>query len=280
MIIEDMLYDPGTAKNSEDGIIIRLPTIAGVIDGVSGSYTPETGPKFYDKRTGGQMVVDILQTTITTSPIFEPLERTILRANNWIKEKQVKIPRNRSDLLSGACFAITRIGEKEIEIIQTGDCFALWRSVTGDISITTNQIFIHETEFRKKSEELMIKYNGDRTAMWKELMPWEGPLRRKRINNPSDPAMFALLNGQQAIEQCWKKIILPRKDVNLIILFTDGFMYYPDSRNETTLAKDLLNIYYPRGLRGFLEETRKKEDMEIKKSHIDHAEATAIAIRL
>lgn len=271
------IYDSGTAKPKEDQLIFRQPFFFGVADGVSGLYLPDEGPTLYEGRTGGQMVCDILLKTIIEASPTESLLGIMIRANNAIAKNQIH-PLERSEMLGGATFAITKITDEYISIVQTGDCFALSASKDEKLGITRNQIFNHDAQLLEHVSRLMKKHNGNRNEMWREFRPIAAKNRREHINNKQHPDGFGELNGQYNASDLWKGSISSREDAKLLLLFTDGLIYYPDSENEQYLAEKIYKLYQKGGLEAILQETRIAEEKVKETSHIDHAEATAIAI--
>ena len=111
--------------------------------------------------------------------------------------------------------------------------------------------------------------------MWQEFGPILSAMRRRDVNKQHG---YGLLNGQAELKDVWQKVILPIKEISLLFIFTDGFIYYPESKNEKFLAEKTYKLYQKGGLEAILNETRIAETMEKKTSHIDYGEATAIAI--
>lgn len=282
------LFDSGTVKIPEDRFFFRpLSTevaFAGAIDGVSGLYIPSEGPKlFFGRLSGGQMVADTVVQTFFTAAKIESLEEIILRANIMVREIQLAggVPLERSDLLAGAAFVVAKIEEEIIEILQAGDCFACWELCDGSIGTTQNQVYQHDMQNLKTIEKLMKKYKGDRIRMWKEFSPVLVKRRCAHVNKRVRMG-YGLFNGQQELEDCWQKITLPRDRVDILILASDGLIHYPKSgptlNDMLALAQEVLEGFQKGSLETVLTETRRAEEKEKEKSHIDHAEASALAI--
>ena len=145
------------------------------------------------------------------------------------------------------------------------------------MTATRNQVFQHDMEARRIIGELMEKHGRDRTKIWREFGPILSRMRLQSVNKKIKTG-FGLLNGQPTLRDFWQCITISRNQANLLLIFTDGLIYYPDSENEQCLVQKVLNLYRQGGLQSVLEETRKKESAEKEISHIDHAEATAIAV--
>ena len=52
----------------------------------------------------------------------------------------------RANKLAGATFAIAWLNQDYVEIVQAGDCFALFVEKDGSIGITRNQVRYHDGE--------------------------------------------------------------------------------------------------------------------------------------
>ncbi len=287
----ETIYDPGTTKILEDQIIFRLPFV-GVVDGVSGVYHPSTGPTLFEGRSGGRMVADSILETFASVSLNLSLTKTLVKANLKIQEKQKPLnlyessygfygthkDTSRTDLLAGASFACAKIGEKTVEIIQGGDSFAVWKTYLGKVSATKNQVFAHDMELLNIVAKLMLKYGSDRNKMWQEYIPILAEAKRKHTNKPIEKCGYAELNGQSSVYDYWKRIVITRSRLSLLLLFTDGLVHYPDTGDEQALAKMVLEYYYQGGLDLILKQTRQLEEKEKEKTHIDHAEATGLAI--
>ena len=146
----ETIYDPGTAKPLEDMLILKMTEsfwgpslVAGVIDGVSGLYEPSGGPQLFNGKSGGQAVCEIVNQIISNTQPSESLEDLLLAANERIELHAISqgIHLNRSDILPGAAFAIVKVDQVAVKIIQGADCFAVWLHRNGTIDATRNQVF-------------------------------------------------------------------------------------------------------------------------------------------
>ena len=274
-----LLYDLPKGINPEDGFVFSPPFFLGVTDGVSGLYMPDEGPILFNGKSGGRMVSDVVTETFLSVTGGSSIEEILIRANEKVYKTQSSLGfygEPRTDLLASTTFAIAKLDD-EIEIIQCGDAFAVLELRGGKVLSTRNQVLQHDTEARKIIAELMKKHGEDRTKMWHEFSPILSQMRLRNVNKKTGSG-FGLLNGQSVFKEFWQRIVIPREEAKLLLLFTDGLIYYPDSGDEQFLAKKVLSLYRQGGLRSILEETRKKESTEKEMGHIDHAEATAIAI--
>ena len=252
--------------------------VAGVIDGVSGLYEPSGGPQLFNGKSGGQAVCEIVNQIISNTQPSESLEDLLLAANEKIELHAISqgIHLNRSDILPGAAFAIAKVDQETVEIIQGADCLAVWQKSDGVINATRNQVFPYEAEWRRILTNLLGKYEGDRNKAWEQLIPVLCADRLERVNRRVSG--YALLNGQQTLSECWQKITFPRADIRFLFLFTDGLIPFEESGNAETLGKMIVSLFKQGGLKAILERTRSIEEATKTESHIDHAEATGIAI--
>lgn len=269
----ESLYDQGTAEIQEDRIIIH-PPFFGVADGVSGIYLPEEGPKKFNGMSGGEMAAVELLRCVASATKKDELKDVIERA-------RVKIAHQQADekdpaYMPGTVFALTRVGNEVIEILQCGDCFVLWETISG-VGVTENQTFRHDAEALEIIAELMQKHCGNREKMWQEFLPILAEMRRRDINKPGG---YGLLNDQPEATKFFVNFSLPRKEIKTLLLFSDGLVPYPETEpgNEQVLGDKILQDFHNGGLDAILEKTRKWEESQKKTSHIDHAEASALAI--
>lgn len=273
----EAIYSRGTADEIEDGLLIN-PPFFGVIDGTSEPDHFIGKGLSFGKMSSGEMVRKIILETFYSAQIDESLEEVILRANNKLRAfwHGLKIPIKRSDLIAGAVFALAKVEPEKVEIIQGGDCFVLWLSNSGKISIAKNQAYFHEIEIQKAIARLMKKYKGDRKKMWLDFYRPLCQLRLKDINKKIKTGL-ATLNGQPALKKCWQHIEIPLRDLKLLLLFTDGFV---PLKKEVELAKKTIKFYQKGGLNYILQKKREYEKKTEKISYRVFDEATAIAIKL
>ena len=284
------LYNQGTAEHSEDMSVIRMiegaggpHLIATVLDGVSGLYKPSIGPRSFYGRTGGQLVCEAARNAISAIGIGDTIESLVLMANLRVRESithhQLSI--QGSDILPGAAFVLVRIDGKEIKIIQGADCFAVWQRKNGNIGATRNQVFLHDLRVKQMIADLMLEHGGDRQKVWQKLTPTLAEFRLRHVNRRGGyRGGYALLNGQEAVSRCWRRVTLLRDSIQLLILGSDGIVPFSDTQDKKILGKRVVEQFYKGGLAAILNRTREIEKKEKNTSHIHYAEATAIAIEL
>src|SRR3989344_948567 len=139
-----VLFDQGSAKGAEDNLIFQPPSYYGVLDGLSGVYLPRDGPRMFGRRTGGQLVSSVVSIAFAVYQHRELVE--ILRAINVSVVdtfQKAGIPLDAA-FLPGTCFAVCQVGDEHLEILQGGDCFAVWQFKDGTIGATLNQNYGYE----------------------------------------------------------------------------------------------------------------------------------------
>lgn len=283
------IYNPGTAKILEDKFIVR-PPFFGVLDGVSGLYDPAIGPMLFDGKSGGQKVVEIIENVFSFAKESEGLEDVVKKANVAVRDFCVSnnIPLDRADLLPGATFAFAKIGEDKVEIVQGGDCFAVWKKTNGEVGVTLNQNFSDEEEKIGILKEIIRKHGGNRDSAWKEYMPIAARFKIERVN-PAEPyrsrgagkdqeKKSVVLNGQPEGEKLWYRNALPRDELKTLLLLTDGMIEFEESRSPKKMAEIIFETYRRGGLEDMLSRIRDIEQKRPYTTHIAQAEATAVAI--
>lgn len=272
------LYNSGTAKIIEDLIVIS-PPFFGVLDGVSGLYNPAIGPRLFGGKSGGQRAVEIVNEVFMSANYSDKLITLVKLANAKLRKfsELQGIDMHQADMLPGMAFVFAKIAEDEVEIIQGGDCYAVWKKIDGKIGITSNQNFFDEEEKITIFNDIIKKHNGNLDVAWAEYMPISARLRIERVNK-NFKKRTVVLNGQPGGEDKWFKTILPRNKLKTLLLFTDGMIEFGESRNTEKIGKTILGIYYREGLTGILSRIREIEGKRTKISYINQVEATALAV--
>lgn len=272
------IFNPGTAKTIEDKFIAQSPFF-GVLDGLSGLYDPAIGPTLFDGKSGGQKVVEIIENAFSLAKESDDLEDILKKANAAVRNFCISnnIPLDRADLLPGATFAFAKVGVDKVEIIQGGDCFAVWEKMNGEIGATPNHNFSDEEEKINILNDTIKRNNGDRNIGFKEYMPIATRLKIERVNKDQEKKSV-VLNGQTEGERLWYRNTFPRGELKNLLLFTDGMVEFEESRDDIELAKIVLGTYHHGGLEGMLRRIRNIERSRTTTTHIAEAEATAVGV--
>jgi len=249
--IVEMLYDPGRKDREfiEDRSFCNLSSgIFAAIDGFSAPYSDQNPPLLFNGLSGGEMVSNIVVSTLAWATSNSILENLVIKTNEAIKIEQTNygIRLNDAGSLAGASAIIGKIGNDQIEIIQAGDCYAVWSFNGGPIAFTKNKIY--ETDLQAREQK-------------------------------------AVLNGQLEATFCWQELKIPLQELELLIVFTDGFIAAEQMADEKIMARDVIDLYKARGgagaetgLKRILASTRAIQRMNIQTSHEPYPEATAMAI--
>lgn len=272
-----MIYDQGCTSYGEDALILQ-PPFFGVVDGVSGSYYPEDGPTLFNGKTGGQLASFTIGQSFAQALPESLLEEVLIIANqklfNWNLAHD--LPINESELLPSASFCVSRVvSGQPTEVIQGGDCLAVWQKKNGTIGSTPNQAFRHEKVLINDTKKWLKKFNGDRNKMWRKHLPFFNKARRQHVNTISG---YSSINGQPDFFKFWQKYIFESGELALLILFSDGFVPFFWTKNPHHLAARVLGLYHSGELAGILRNTRNYENKTKKLSYEDHYEASALAI--
>ncbi|MBZ9577851.1 hypothetical protein KJA13_02330 [Patescibacteria group bacterium] len=274
-----VLYDQGSARIPEDGIIFQPPYYYAVTDGITGIYLPDEGPTLFHGMTGGQLASHIISYAFrNASPATSSLEGIVRRANSLIRQdiEASGLSLKESELLPSAAFVVASVNTTNIHILQGGDALAIWQTKDGTLGATPNKTYSYEEELLLIIAELMKKHKGDRQKMWEEFRPILTEKRRANINTKQGG--FALLNGQPEFEHFWQKFTLPRAGIGFLLLFSDGLIPFEWTKNELGMAGEIIRLYKKGGLYAILEATRQIADDKKSLTHEDYPEATAIAI--
>jgi hypothetical protein len=174
-------------------------------------------------------------------------------------------------------FVFAKIAEDKVEIIQGGDCYAVWKKTNGEISATPNQNFSDEEEKIKIFDNIVKKHHGNLNEAWAEYILISARLKIERANKNSEKRTV-ILNGQTGGEGNWFKMIFPRKELMTLLLLTDGMIEFGESRDTEKMSKIIFDAYSDQGLSGMLSRIRGIENRRTGVTYIKHAEATALAL--
>lgn len=292
------LYNQGSSDHREDGLVVLDPFF-GVIDATSAPFSPNNPAVLYNGLTGGEMVARRVEYFLCSALSSEKLTATMERANERLAGDMASLGLQGTtvDRLPGACFAFAKIGSDTIEIVQAGDCYAIWESHSGGIGLFRNQVRRHDTVMNAEIEEIMAmvakkmkinlkschtgERNRVRKEMWNRFFPILSLARRKAINNPKSPYGYGFLNGYPEITRIWQGGTISRKAIKLLLLCTDGMIPWETARkfSDQRIARSLCQLFEDGGLTNILATARTVEKTSGKRSYIDFAEATAIAIQ-
>lgn len=292
------LYDQGSSKHWEDGLVVKNPFF-GVIDATSAPFSAKNPAMSFEGLTGGEMVARTIEKSFL--PVRHSLDLTtmISSANKEVTSALVPFGLKDApvDRLPGACFAFAKIDADEIELVQAGDCYAIWENNSGGIGLFRNQVRQHDTEMNAKIEEIMTEVaremkinlkncsakekNRVRQEMWNRFFPILSAARRMAINNPRNTSGYGLLNGRPEISRMWQGGTIFRKRIKFLLLCTDGMIPWKTARalSDRKIARSLCQLFEEGGLAKILLTARTVENTSREKAYTDFAEATAIAIQ-
>lgn len=285
----EYLYDDGfplakgTRPYPEDGIVFcprnSNGSVFGVLDGVS-FYAPAAGPSLFGGLTQGQLAVWIVQRAFLSARPGWPITETLVAANNSLRQESIRyhLYLDEPEFLPGTAFALMQIEKENISVVWGGDCGAVWLMKDGSMNGTSNHSYSYELWVEKTFAAIKEKHGGDLNAAWEEWLP----IRRRKIRAlQNKPGGSSIISGQPEFDGTWEEIKLPAKEVSLIILFTDGFVRFKDTKDPLALAQKLVRLYLKGGLAAILADTRSAQRKHLDRSHeATCPEATAMAIRL
>ncbi|MDP3948017.1 MAG: hypothetical protein Q8Q41_05010 [bacterium] len=299
-----VLYDQGSSQYREDGLYAGT-RIFGVADGVSAPYNKWNPPMLFDGQTGGEMVARVFERKLALTDRDGFAGYGLAGLPNMARDVNFvvgEIQKGRGlsldcpEDLAGATFAMVWVTEHEVEIIQAGDCFALWVTTGGGVGITTNQVRRHDTAMNAlilniqreiaaerglDLESVDDQRRGEiRTEMWRQFYEPLKAARREDVNNPKSQRGYGLLNGQLALEQMWFHGALPRAMLKTVLLFSDGMVPWERMKDqpEVAIAKEVYQTFTSGGLSKVLGVARGIEEATKASSYANAAEATAISI--
>ena len=274
----------GSVIDPEDRhVIIQETGIFGVFDGYSAPYNSDKGPlMYYGNLSGGAVAAIVLEWACRKADSEFTPRQIILNANRELEKahKQIGLSTQpgKTQRLAGASFVVAKMIPDGIRIGQGGDCLAVWRSKTGEFGATKNYAYPHVSKVKRIIKELLQKNNGDRKMMWREFGPIVEEYRAQDVNNLSSPHCLAILNGQSSLANCYQTYQIP-EDVEIIMLFSDGFFEDKDTVDEFSFAESMISRYETAGICGLLRDKKARDKKNAKTSYKDADEATLIALR-
>lgn len=291
------LYDQGSSGSREDGLVVSDPFF-GVTDATSAPFSPKNPPVLFGRWTGGEMVARTIEKSFRNAKPSYNLVTALHYANQRVAEaiSPYSQPSFTVDRSPGACFATAKVHDNVIEISQAGDCYAVWVDKKGQFYFFPNQVRLHDAEMNAMIETIMIevaremnidlmtcsdqKRNQVRQEMWNRFFPILSEARRKNINNPQSHAGYGFLNGRLEATGMWQSVTLPREETDFLLLCTDGMIPWETmkTQGDSQIVEALCQNLRKGGLAKILAQARLVEETSGKKTYLNFAEATGLAI--
>ncbi len=294
------LYDQGSAPYREDGLFLAEP-LFGVLDGVSAPYALAGPARKFQGMSGGEFVARTVEQCFVylRSPKNpSALRDLVLEVNQEVRRQQqaAGVPFNAGEL-AGAAFAVARVGGGYVEVVQAGDCFALWAMKDGSVGITRNQVRAHDTVMNAEIEHIQRKVASElfgvvleeatpeersqiRGEMWNRFSPRLKEARRQDVNSPASPRGYGFMNGDPRLKEMMVFLTIPRSELRALLLFSDGMVPWEAMKGMTDeeIAHRVYTDYLEGGLAHLLRIARGIECRVANVNYMDSAEATAIAL--
>ena len=171
----ETLLDKGASEYAENGFFTKEDndtTLLAVCDAFSKPYNKLDKPiQLFGGQSSGEIVKNIFFNALENSKSSDSLLSIIQEADNAVRifDEKLGLP-FRADNLAGLVFAIARINKSTIEILQGGDCTALWKKKDGwnlpsDAGIlpgTTGAFAL----INQDNDKLEIAQFGDAFVLW------------------------------------------------------------------------------------------------------------------
>lgn len=287
----------GSAQYREDGMVAGR-RIFGVFDGVSAPFAGS--PKLFDGLSGGELFVRFVENSFGAC---DASDDGLMADMEYVQSELADMLEGVNlDVLDagqtpGTTFAVAKIFDDIIEVVQGGDCFALVVFKDDKIEITKNHVRLHDTEMnviilrtqREVAQELFGIELEDATSeqrgkirgeMWKRFRDLLSEARRQDVNNPDSPRCYPLLNGSLAVIDLLYFHVFRKEEVKIILLFSDGMVPWNAMKgmSDEEVAARVYADYKEGGLTHLLRIARGIEKKVEAVNYTDSAEATAIAI--
>ncbi len=300
------LFDQGSSAVAEDGHYARLPFLV-VTDGFSEPHCRlHPWRKFRGRMSGGELISRLTEhffaeRSLDKNALDLDLRELIMELNSTIRtEFEISnLPLDDAGQLPAAFFAIAKINERErvVEIVQVGDCLALWIEENGNIGITPDQtrryvnkrydeiLWLQQKiavqKYGTALEKLTPEQHQEVVAeMWVEFHPILEAVRREHTNNPKSAIGFGALSGQPELEKMIFYRKFPLEKLTDLVLFTDGMTPPMASREKSDeeILQEFGKTYKEGGISKLYEEAVKTES-STEKINYTVGEKTAVAIK-
>lgn len=299
------IYDQGTAPYREDGLVVGT-TLFGVFDGVSAPHAPRYPIRLFGDLSGGAVVARLCERLFHAADGNQAtdLAQLVGKVNERVKKDQdffaltLGLPHLPVEDSAGATFAIVRLGNKTIEIVQAGDALAIVKLRNGNIVVSPNQVREHDkamhSEIERLQREVALEMLGlpledvpdkdrgrVRGEMWNRFYHTLRNARGQDANSPTSPRGYAIINGDPALRNMMWRQTFSREEISTILICTDGVIPWPvmKATDDHAVARAVLEEFHRHGVAGLLFAARGIEEQNVATAYTNQAEATAVALQ-
>ena len=262
----------------ESRLIFCPPYFFGVVNGSSEFRHPDDKPRLFDGKTGGQLAANMICSAISKASATECLAMILSDANRELSKiiKETKLHRNEPETFPSASFAIVKVTDDGICVVQGGNCLMVWRMKDGTLHATSNGMYEYEKDMLCAVETSARNARGDKNKIWRDnILPF-AQRYREEIN--AVQGGFSLFNGQLVSCGFWKNFELSREDVARLLLFTEGAVPFDWTLSPKILAKRVMADFDFLGLNKLIESSHIAFDEKRGKSKDDYPDAAVLAI--
>ena len=239
------IYDKGSGKL--DDILIK-DNLFVVFDGASSLV------RFVNKKgeTGGKLAAKIAKEIFSKNN--KSLKQLAIEANNNILEAMKKegIDMNQKEALWSTSLAAVRLKNNEVEFFSIGDCLILALFKNGSHKLLVPYLD-HDLETMIKWKKLA---NRKVRNIWRVLKQQIDKVR-KEAN-----IKYGCLNGQKEALKFFRYGKVTLKNIESIILFTDGLFIPKENPKEREKWELFVKLYQDHGLVGVLKYVRSLEKLD------------------
>lgn len=289
------IYDQGTAKEQEDGLI-NTARIIGVLDGVSKPHSSLVRPISLNMMTSGEWLVRLVERIVREYSehgglsLVEVLGAANTAIDEGLKDAGFNLPK---ELRPGATFALANVSGDSIELVQGGDSFFAVLLKDGGLEVSPYQMRefekraqpITETCFRLAArctfgcdqKDVPETVRADvRRKFWEFYLPEWIELKKEMVNTAG--IGFGLLNGEPEIFFCSRTYDF--RDVKKVLFFTDGLVPKKIlvSEDDEGIGRYILGLFEKGGWPAVLAAARQAESQIEATNYISQAEATGYAL--
>lgn len=246
MKIEQLTVQGSNAWNEDALIVNESCRIYGVLDGATSLTEPDGG------ATGGYLASQAAKLAFESpGPASDrlTLREAVLEANARIRARMAEAGIDVNDkrsLWSAAC-AVVRIGERQIEYAQVGDCMIVAVYEDGSVrTVTHDQVEFFDERTRSLWEQ--YRQEGRSPKEVRENVYRVIASNRLKTNTPEG---YAILNGDPALERYVEHGAFNRIRLRSVIVFTDGLFLPRRSGEPAPPMREMVRRIEEMGLAGY-----------------------------
>jgi len=239
----------GCNEWNEDALILNeSQRIYGVLDGAT-SVTDFTGR---GGETGGYLASQTTKAyleSLDDSNAPATLREAVLEANRRIRghmlEYGIDVDNNQEVWAAG--IAVVRVGERQIEYAQTGDCMIVAVYKDGTVRTVTHDQVDHFDEKSRLMWEQYAKQGLSREEVRKHVFK---AILNNRLKTNTEEG-YAILNGDPKLEHYVENGMINRIQLKSVLIISDGLFLPRKAGDPARPMSEMIDALNEKGLAGY-----------------------------